>query len=80
MCDYKGQFDNMRTFHESWGAEEYGRIVSSLTKAKFTRMDEPLQAYDNMDNPLPSVSSSALTPLKFICLSSELILLISAEG
>jgi hypothetical protein len=35
MCDYTGQFDNMRTFHESWSAEEYERIFTGLTKAEF---------------------------------------------
>ena len=66
MCDYKGQFDNMRTFHESWSAEEYGRIVMSLTKAKFANMDEPLQAYDAMENPLPSVNSIVLVSFEFV--------------
>ena len=56
MCDYRGQFDNMRTFHESWGAEEYERIIMGLTKAEFTSLDEPLQAFDGMENKLPSVS------------------------
>ena len=56
MCDYTGQFDNMCTFHETWSAEEYGRIVTGLTKAEFTSLDEPLQAFDKMKNHLPSVS------------------------
>ena len=56
MCNYTGQFDNMRTFHKTWSAEEYGRIVTGLTKAEFTSMDESLLAFDGMENRLPSVS------------------------
>ena len=56
MCDYTGQYDNMRTFHETWGAEEYERIITGLTKAEFISLDEPLQAFDGMNNRLPSVS------------------------
>ena len=56
MCDYTGQYDNARTFHESWSAEEYERIVTSLTKADFVSLDAPLKAFDSMDNPLPTVS------------------------
>ena len=29
MCDYTGQYGSMRTFHETWGAEEYGRIITA---------------------------------------------------
>ena len=56
MCDYTGQFNNMCTFHETWSAEEYGRIIAGLTKAEFTSLDEPLQAFDKVGNRLPSVS------------------------
>ena len=56
MCDYTGQYDRMRTFHETWSAEEYGRLVTGLTKATFTSLDEPLLAFDKIENPLPSVS------------------------
>ena len=57
MCDYTGQFDSTRTFHESWSEEEYGRIIAGLTKAEFVSLEAPMKAFDAIDNPLPRVSS-----------------------
>ena len=56
MCDYTGQFDSARTFHESWSEEEYKRIITGLTKAEFISLEAPMKAFDAIDNPLPSVS------------------------
>ena len=56
MCDYTGQFDDARTFHESWSEEEYRRIITGLTKAEFVSLETPMKAFDAIDNPLPSVS------------------------
>ena len=55
MCEYTGQFDSARTFHESW-SEEYRRIITGLTKAEFVSLETPTKAFDAIDNPLPSVS------------------------